>query len=61
MRLILYVVVYLDGSAASVLPCAEGVGGCESADGFDDGCRLCFGGICPPRAIACVGYGVVGK
>jgi hypothetical protein len=60
-RLFLYVVVYLNGSAASVFPCAEGVGGCEGADGFDDGCELCFGGIGPPRARACVGSGVVGE
>ena len=59
--LALDVVVYLDGGAASVFPCVEGVGGCEGADGFDDDCELCFGGIGPPRAGACVGSGVVGK
>ena len=30
------VVVYLVGSAASVLPCIEGVGGGEGSNGFDD-------------------------
>jgi hypothetical protein len=59
--LLLYVVVYLDSGAASVFPCLEGVGGCKGANGFDDGCELRFGGICPPRAGACVGSGVVGK
>jgi hypothetical protein len=61
MRLFLCVVVYLDGSASSVFPCAEDVGGCECANGFDDVCELCFGGIRPPRARACMGSGVVGK
>ena len=42
-------VVYLDGSAASVFPCVEGVGG-EGADGFDDGGELCFGSIGLPWA-----------
>ena len=39
-------------------------GGCrwfEGADGFDNGCELCFGSICSPWAGACVGSGVVGK
>ena len=31
------VVVYLDGSAASVLPCIKGVGGGEGANCCDDG------------------------
>ena len=39
--LCLNVVVYLDGGATSVLPCIEGVGGCEGADGGE----LCFGSI----------------
>ena len=59
--LFLYVVVYLDGGAASVFLCVEGVGGCEGADGFDDGCELCFDGIFSPRAGACMGSGVVGE
>ena len=41
--------------------CLEGVGGCEGANGFDDGRELRFGGICSPRAGACAGFGVVGK
>ena len=35
--LCLDMVVYLDGGAASVFPCVEGVGGGEGADGFDGG------------------------
>ena len=42
------VVVYLDGGAALLLPCVEGVRGCEGADCFDDGCELCSGSVCPP-------------
>ena len=61
VRLFLYVMVYLDGGAASMFPCVEGVGGCEDANGLGDGCELGFGGICPPRAGACMGSGVVGK
>jgi len=61
MCLLLYLVVYLDGGTASVFPCLEGVGGCEGADGFDDGRELRFGSICSPWAGACVGSGVVGK
>ena len=38
MLVLLDVVVYLNGSAASVLPCIEGVGGDEGTDWFDDGC-----------------------
>ena len=37
MLVLLDVVVYLDGGAASVFPCIEGVGGGEGADCFDDG------------------------
>ena len=37
MLVLLDVVVYLDGGAASVLLCVEGGGGCEGADCFDDG------------------------
>ena len=37
MLVLLDVVVYLDGGAASVLPCIEGVGGGEGANCFDDG------------------------
>ena len=54
-------VVYLDGGAASVLLCIEGVCGGEGADCFDDGGQLRFCGIRPPWARACVGSGVVGK
>jgi hypothetical protein len=61
MCLSLDVVVYLDGGVESVLPCVEGMGGCEGADGFDDGSELCFGGICPPWARARVGLGVVSE
>ena len=61
VRLLLYVVVYLDGGTASVFPGLEGVGGCEGSDGFDDGRELRFGSICSPWAGACVGSGVVGK
>ena len=46
--LLLYLVVYLDGGTASVFLCLEGVGGCEGADGFDDGRELRFGSICSP-------------
>ena len=59
VRLFLFVVVFLDGSAASVLPGAEGVGGCKGADGFDNGDELCLGCICLPRAGTCMGSGVV--
>ena len=59
--LLLYLLVYLDGGTASVFPGLEGVGGCEGADGFDDGCELRFCSICSPWAGACVGSGVVGK
>ena len=61
MLVFLDVVVYLDGSAASVLPCIEGVGGGEGSNCFDDVGELRFGGIRPPWAGACVGSGVVGK
>ena len=37
MLVLLGVAVYLDGSAASALPCIEGVGGSEGANCFDDG------------------------
>ena len=53
--------MYLDGSAAPVLPCIEDVGGGEGSDCFDDVGELRFGGIRPPWAGACVGSGVVGK
>ena len=59
--LFLNVVVYLDGGATSVLPCIEGVGGCEVADGFDDGGELCFRGIGLPWAGAGMGSCVVGE
>ena len=36
MLVLLDVVVYLDGSAVSVLPCIEGVGGGEGSNCFDD-------------------------
>ena len=55
------VVMYLDGSAAPVLPCIEGVGGGEGSDCFDDAGELRFCGIRPPWARACVGSGVEGK
>ena len=63
LLVVLDVVVYLDGSATSVLPCIEGVGGCKGADGFDGGGELCFGSIGLPWAGAGVGVGscVVGK
>ena len=59
--LCLDVVVYLDGGTTSVLPCIEGVGGCEGADGFDDISKLCFGSIGLPWAGACMGSCVVGE
>ena len=59
--LALDVVVDLDGGAASVLPCVEGIGGCEGINGFDDDGELGLGGICPPWARAFVCPGVVGK
>ena len=59
--LFLYVVVYLDGGATSVLPCIEGVGGREGAYGFDDGGKLCFGSICLPWAGAGMSSCVVGE
>ena len=59
--LFLYVVVYLDGGATSVLPCIEGVSGCEGADGFDGGSKLRFCSIGLPWAGASVGSCVVGK
>ena len=37
MLVLLDVVVYLDGGAASVLPCIKCVGGGEGANCFDDG------------------------
>ena len=37
MLVLLDVVVYLDGGAASVLPCIECVGGGEGANYFDGG------------------------
>ena len=54
-------VVYLNGVATSVLPCIESVGGCEGADGFDDGGELCFGSIGLPWAGAGMGSCVVGE
>ena len=56
-----FVVVYLDGSVASVLPYIEGVGGGEGSNCLDDVGELRFGGIRPPWARACVGSGVVGR
>jgi hypothetical protein len=61
VRLLLYVVVYLDGGTASVFPGLEGVSGGKGANGLDDGFELYFGGICSPRAGACMCSGVVGK
>ena len=61
MCLFLDVVVYLDGSAASVLPCVEGVGGCEGVNGCDDGCELCFGSIGLPWAGAGMGSCIVSE
>ena len=61
VRLFLDVVVYLDGGATSVLPCIEGVGGCEGADGFDDGGEFCFGSIGSLWAGAGMGSCVVGE
>ena len=59
--LFLYVVVYLDGGATSVLPCIEGVGGCEGANGFDGGDELLFGSIGLPWAGAGMGSCVLGE
>ena len=55
------VVVYLDGSAASVLPCIEGVGGGEGSNCFDDVGELCLGSIRSPWARPCVGSSIVGE
>ena len=54
-------VVYLDGGATSVLPCIESVGGCEGADGFDDGSELRFCGVGAPWAGAGVSSCVIGE
>ena len=59
--LCLDMVVYSDGGATSVLPCIEGVGGCEGADGFDGGGKLRFCGDGLPWAGASVGSCIVGK
>ena len=61
MLVLLDVVVYLDGSAASVLPCIESVGGGEGSNCFDGVGELCLGRIRPPWARACMGSGIVGK
>ena len=53
--------VFLNGGASSVLPCIESVGGCEGADGFDDGGEWCFGSIGLPWAGASMGSCVVGE
>ena len=54
-------VVYLDGGAASVFPCVEGVGGGEGADGFDGGSELRFCGVGVPWAGAGVSSCVIGE
>ena len=55
------VVVYLDGGAASVLPCIEGVGGGEGSNCFDDVSEVCLGSIRSPWVRACVGSSIVGE
>ena len=55
------VVVYLDGSAASVLPCIESVGGGEGSNCFDDVGELCLDSVRVPWAGACVGSSIVGE
>ena len=40
VRLLLYVVVYLDGGSASVFPGLEGVSVGKGANGLDDGFEL---------------------
>ena len=52
---------YLDGGAAPVLPCVEGVGGGEGSDCFDDVGELCLGSVRSPWARACVGSSIVGE
>ena len=61
LLVVLDVVVYLDGSAAPVLPCVEGVGGGEGSDCFDDVGELCLGSVRAPWAGACVGSSIVGE
>ena len=60
LLVVLDVVVYLDGGAAPVLPCVEGVGGGEGSNCFDDVGELCLGSVCSPWARACVGSSIVG-
>ena len=61
LLVVLDVVVYLDGSAAPVLLCVEGVGGGEGSDGFDDISELSLGSVRAPWAGACVGSSIVGE
>ena len=61
LLVVLDVVVYLDGSPASVFPCVEGVGGGEGSDGFDDISELSLGSVRASWAGACVGSSIVGE